>query len=133
MYMPSARLLSLSQPCSSHESRLFLHEGPGGRYPGRSIMDVTESLTTPRPSGRIVAAVFVLAGVCGIWQLVAFPGAMLPQWEAIWSAAGSMLFCLSAATILRSGGPFWIKGAALGAGCGVLLLLNPALLIVDRK
>ena len=73
---------------------------------------------------------FVLAGVCGIWQLVAFPGAMLPQWEAIWSAAGSMLFCLSAATILRSGGPFWIKGAALGAGCGVLLLLNPALLIV---
>jgi hypothetical protein len=53
-----------------------------------------------------------------------------PQWEAIWSAVGSMLFCLLAASILRSGRPFWIKGAALGAAFGVLLLLNPALLIV---
>jgi hypothetical protein len=41
-----------------------------------------------------------------------------------------MLFCLLAASILRSGRPFWIKDAALGAAFGVLLLLNPALLIV---
>jgi hypothetical protein len=53
-----------------------------------------------------------------------------PQWEAIWSAVGSMLFCLLAVTMMRSGLPFRTKGAALGAVCGVLLLLNPALLIV---
>ncbi len=56
---------------------------------------------------------------------------VLPQWEAIWSAVGSMLFCLATVRILRSGRPFWIKGAASGALCGVLLLLNPALLIVS--
>jgi hypothetical protein len=56
---------------------------------------------------------------------------VLPQWEAIWSASGSMLFCLATARILRSGWPFWIRGAASGALCGVLLLLNPALLIVS--
>jgi len=70
----------------------------------------------------------------GVWAAL-FSAAVptippLPQWEAIWSAVGSMLFCLLAANILRSGRPFWIKGAALGAACGVLLLLNPALLTV---
>ncbi|MBZ5727809.1 MAG: hypothetical protein LAP87_22795 [Acidobacteriia bacterium] len=56
---------------------------------------------------------------------------VLPQWESIWSATGSMLFCLATARILRSRRPFWIKGAASGALCGVLLLLNPALVIVS--
>src|SRR5208283_1608818 len=70
----------------------------------------------------------------GVWAAL-FSAAVptippLPQWEAIWSAVGSMLFCLLAANILQSRRPFWIKGAALGAACGVLLLLNPALLIV---
>jgi hypothetical protein len=56
---------------------------------------------------------------------------VFPQWEAIWSATGSMLFCLATARILRSSRPFWVKGAASGALCGVLLLLNPAMLIVS--
>ena len=71
----------------------------------------------------------------GVWAAlftVAVPTIpVLTQWEAIWSAAGSMLFCLATARILRSGRPFWIKGAASGLLCGVLLLLNPALLIVS--
>ncbi len=70
----------------------------------------------------------------GVWAAL-FTAAVptiqvLPQWEAIWSAAGSILFCLATARLLRSGRPFWIKGAASGALSGVLLLLNPALLTV---
>ena len=71
----------------------------------------------------------------GVWAAV-FSAAVptipvLPQWEAIWSAVGSMLFCLATARILRSARPFWMKGAVSGALCGILLLLNPALAIVS--
>jgi hypothetical protein len=45
----------------------------------------------------------------------------LPQWEAIYAALAMQLFCLATARWIRS-------GAVAGLLCGVLLLLNPALL-----
>jgi hypothetical protein len=47
----------------------------------------------------------------------------LPQWEAIYAAVGLQLFCLATARWARS-------GVLAGLLCGVLLLLNPALLPV---
>ena len=82
------------------------------------------------PLSRLLLADFRPGVWAALFYAVVPTIPILPQWEAIWSAVGSMLFCLLAASILRSGRPFWIKGAALGAAFGVLLLLNPALLIV---
>ncbi len=55
---------------------------------------------------------------------------VFPQWEVIWSATASMLFCLATARLLRSQHPYWIRGAVCGALCGLLLLLNPAQLML---
>jgi hypothetical protein len=47
----------------------------------------------------------------------------LPQWEAIYAAVAMQLFCLATAR--------WIRSSTLaGVLCGVLLLLNPAMLPV---
>ena len=55
---------------------------------------------------------------------------MFPQWEVIWAATGAMAFCLATSWILRCDRPLWMKGAASGGLCGLILLLNPAQLIV---
>lgn len=49
----------------------------------------------------------------------------MAQWDTIYAAAGSQLFCLASARLFRAN-----RGAAAGLICGVLLLLNPAMLLV---
>jgi len=70
----------------------------------------------------------------GIWAALFYVLAptirVFPQWEAIYAATGVMLFCLATVRICRSGRRPVLQGAAAGALCGLLLLLNPALLIV---
>ena len=55
---------------------------------------------------------------------------VFPQWEVIWAATGSMLFCLLTARLFGSARPYAVKGAVSGALCGLLLLLSPAELML---
>ncbi len=55
---------------------------------------------------------------------------VFPQWEVIWAATGSMLFCLATARLFQSFRPAWARGAASGACCALLLLLSPAELML---
>jgi hypothetical protein len=55
---------------------------------------------------------------------------VFPAREALLSATGLLLFCLdSAAQLERPGRELW-RGARLGAWAGLLILLNPALIVV---
>jgi hypothetical protein len=66
----------------------------------------------------------------GIWAAlfcaVAPTIEVLPQWEAIYAAVASQLFCIIAAKLTKD----VVKGWIAGALCGLMLLLNPALLFV---
>jgi hypothetical protein len=53
-----------------------------------------------------------------------------PQWEAIYAAVALQCFCLATARLARSKLSPVAQGLASGALCGVVLLLNPVLLLV---
>jgi len=60
--------------------------------------------------------------------LPSFP--VLPQWEAIYVAVGSMVFCLLSANCLSRRLSFGTKTLAVGGMAGVLLLLSSTALMV---
>jgi hypothetical protein len=82
------------------------------------------------PLSRLLLADFRPGVWAALYASIVPTMPVFPQWEVIWSATGAMLFCLATARLLRSQRPYWIKGAAGGALCGLLLLLNPAQLML---
>ncbi|MDR3699196.1 MAG: hypothetical protein P4L56_06140 [Candidatus Sulfopaludibacter sp.] len=82
------------------------------------------------PLSRLLLADFRPGVWAALYASIVPTMPVFPQWEVIWSATGAMLFCLATARLVRSRRPYWIQGAAGGALCGLLLLLNPAQLML---
>uniref|UniRef100_Q029T0 Glycosyltransferase RgtA/B/C/D-like domain-containing protein n=1 Tax=Solibacter usitatus (strain Ellin6076) TaxID=234267 RepID=Q029T0_SOLUE len=70
----------------------------------------------------------------GIWaalfSIIVPTARVLPQWESMYSAVAAMLFCLSTPPPGGSVRKPLLEGAKAGAICGLMLLLNPALVTV---
>jgi len=67
--------------------------------------------------------------------LAAIPGLIatkpMPAWDAAWTVAGLMLFCLLSASTMKPGRDGILNSVLAGLGAAALALLNPASLLIS--
>ena len=70
-------------------------------------------------------------GICAAILCILLPVySWMPYWDAMYTAAGLMLFCLASQRWVERGWPWYRLGAVCGLCAGVLALANPASLSV---